>query len=163
GQLTGPAIRQRISLQPHGGRWIFALDRPTGEPPRFDFMPGGYLLHRQLIFSSLHYEVISRPENHELALPADQMRAALMPAVRPSAQVAALVESWRRGASSGREIVDRALHHFHEEKFTYSLHPGTYNDDALDEFLFTRRVGFCEHYAAAFATLMRVAGLPSRV
>jgi transglutaminase-like putative cysteine protease len=33
----------------------------------------------------------------------------------------------------------------------------------LEEFLFRRRVGFCEHYAASFATLMRLAGIPARV
>lgn len=163
GQLTGPAIRQRISLQPHGGRWIFALDRPTGDPPRFDYMPGGFLANPRPIFNALHYEVVSRPENHELSLPVDQMRAALAPAVRPSPQVLALVEGWRNGAASGREVIERALHHFHEEKFSYTLDPGPYGQDALDDFLFTRRKGFCEHYAAAFATLMRVAGLPSRV
>lgn len=163
GQLGGAAIRQKISLQPHGGRWVFALDRPTGEGTKFEFMPGGYLLNPRLLFNTLRYEVVSRPENHELSLPVDQMRAALSPAVRPSPQVQALVDGWRRGATSGREIIERALHHFHEEKFSYSLDPGTYGDNALDEFLFTRRVGFCEHYAAAFAALMRVAGLPSRV
>ena len=126
-------------------------------------MPGGYLLNPRLIFNPLHYEIVSRPENHELALPVDQMRAALAPAVRPSPQVLALVAGWRRGAAGGREVVERALHHFHEEKFSYSLSPGTYGENALDDFLFQRRTGFCEHYAAAFATLMRVAGLPSRV
>lgn len=163
GQLGGPAIRQNISLQPHGGRWVFALDRPTGEGTKFEFMPGGYLLNPRLVFNTLRYEVVSRPENHELALPVAQMNAALAPAMRPSPQVQALVDGWRRGATGGREIIERALHHFHEEKFSYSLNPGTYGDDALDDFLFRRRVGFCEHYAAAFAALMRVAGLPSRV
>jgi hypothetical protein len=33
----------------------------------------------------------------------------------------------------------------------------------LNEFLFHRRIGFCEHYAASFATLMRLAGIPARV
>lgn len=163
GQLTGPEIRQRISLQPHGGRWIFALDRPVGDQPRFETMPGGYLLNPRLIFNPLLYEIVSRPENHELALPVDQMRAALAVPARLSPQVVALVEGWRRGAAGGREIIERALHHFHEEKFGYSLNPGTYGENALDDFLFQRRIGFCEHYAAAFATLMRVAGLPSRV
>jgi transglutaminase-like putative cysteine protease len=163
GQFAGPEIRQRISLQPHGGRWIFALDRPIDQSPKFDFMPGGYLLNPRLIFNQLRYEVVSRPENHELSLPVEQMRAALAPAMRPSPQALALVAGWQLGASDGQEIVQRALRYFHEEKFSYSLEPGTYADDALDDFLFTRRVGFCEHYAAAFAALMRAAGLPSRV
>jgi hypothetical protein len=39
------------------------------------------------------------------------------------------------------------------------------NDGAaqLSEFLFTTKLGFCEHYAGAFATLMRAMGVPARV
>jgi hypothetical protein len=33
----------------------------------------------------------------------------------------------------------------------------------MDEFLFETRRGFCEHYAGAFALLMRIAGIPARV
>ena len=34
---------------------------------------------------------------------------------------------------------------------------------SVDEFLFDTRAGFCEHYASAFAVMMRMAGIPSRV
>ena len=27
-------IRQRITIAPHGGRWMFALDRPFDVPPK---------------------------------------------------------------------------------------------------------------------------------
>jgi hypothetical protein len=33
----------------------------------------------------------------------------------------------------------------------------------VDEFLFETRNGFCEHYASAFAVLMRAAGIPARI
>jgi transglutaminase-like putative cysteine protease len=33
----------------------------------------------------------------------------------------------------------------------------------VDEFLFTTRRGFCEHYASSFVFLMRAAGIPARV
>src|SRR6185436_19939065 len=35
--------------------------------------------------------------------------------------------------------------------------------DPVDMFLFDTQRGFCEHYAGAFAALMRAAGVPSRV
>src|SRR5690606_36582226 len=35
--------------------------------------------------------------------------------------------------------------------------------DAVDEFLFETRKGFCEHFASSFAVLMRAAGIPARV
>lgn len=163
GQLAGPAIVQEISLQPHGARWIFALDRPAGDSPRFDFMPGGFLQSTRQIFNTYRYKVVSRPENRETILPPEQLRAALTPGIEPSPRLRALVESWRAGTADAAEIKDRALRYFREEEFSYSLNPGTYGDDALEEFLFERRTGFCEHYAASFATLMRLAGVPARV
>ena len=60
-----------------------------------------------------------------------------------------------------RRVVSSALQFFRTQGFGYSLTPGEYAN--LDEFLFRRRVGFCEHYAASFATLMRLAGIPARV
>ena len=53
--------------------------------------------------------------------------------------------------------------YFHRENFVYTLNPPLLGADPVDEFLFDTRRGFCEHYAAAFVTLMRAAGIPSRV
>src|SRR5207249_5266364 len=55
------------------------------------------------------------------------------------------------------------LQFFRTHGFRYSLSPGEYKKNDLDQFLFHRRTGFCEHYAASFATLMRLAGVPARV
>jgi len=35
--------------------------------------------------------------------------------------------------------------------------------DAMDDFLFATREGYCEHYSSAFTVLMRAAGIPARV
>lgn len=47
--------------------------------------------------------------------------------------------------------------------FRYTLNPGVYEKNDLDEFLFTRKRGFCEHFAAAYATLARGLKIPARV
>jgi hypothetical protein len=81
-----------------------------------------------------------------------------------SPRVRALVDGWKQEHSDQRDLIKAALSFFQRERFIYSLNPGTYQDSTgLDSFLFERRVGFCEHYAASFATLMRLAGIPSRV
>ena len=67
------------------------------------------------------------------------------------------------GHPDPRAIVRRALDFFQTQRFRYSLSPAEYNRNDLEEFLFRRRIGFCEHYAASFATLMRLAGVPARV
>jgi len=164
GQLGGPGVRQRISLQPHGARWLFALDRPASEVRGATYQPGGYLQSRRTITSQFRYEVVSRPDNRETTLPPDQRLEAQRPPSVVSPRVEALVDEWKNQHAEPRERVEAALHFFRRERFSYTLSPGTYQDaNALDTFLFERREGFCEHYAAAFATLMRLAGLPSRV
>ena len=47
--------------------------------------------------------------------------------------------------------------------FEYTLAPGEYGRNSVDEFWLDRKQGFCEHFAAAFVVVMRAAGFPARV
>ena len=48
--------------------------------------------------------------------------------------------------------------------FVYSMEPGTYEGmDGLAEFFFIRKKGYCEHYAAVLALLLRINEIPTRV
>lgn len=163
GQAVGPPVRQQIALEPHGGKWLFALDRPVGNVSDAVYKAGGYLQSVKPISSVRQYEVTSRPENHETILLHEHRRAALQLPAHVTPRVQALVESWRATTKSDREMIDSALRYFRNNRFLYTLEPGAYGSNALDEFLFERRTGFCEHYAAAFATLMRIAGIPARL
>ena len=60
-------------------------------------------------------------------------------------------------------VVQTALRYFKSKDFSYSLNPPLLGVDAIDDFLFETRKGYCEHYASAFAFLMRAAGIPARV
>ncbi len=159
--LGGELIMQRITIEPQGGKWLFALDRP--EPAKsFIYRAGGVLESPKPIVTPLCYDVTSRSENHQTVLSPRILKLALStPPLSP--EVKQLVGSWLQGNASERDIVSAALRFFRKERFVYTLSPGGYKDDSLDEFLFHRKFGFCEHYAAAFATLMRAANIPSRV
>ena len=52
---------------------------------------------------------------------------------------------------------------FREQQFFYTLTPPRLGSDSVDDFLFDTKKGFCEHYASAFAALMRAGGVPARV
>lgn len=163
GRLEGAPIRQRIILQPHGARWIFALDRPASRDANMSFEPGGYLQSYKPVVSTLVYEVTSRPENHEVELLPQQRKAALQLPAKISPEIAALVAGWRAAAADDDALIRAALDYFRANHFSYTLAPGIYGTTTLDDFLFRRRSGFCEHYAATFATLMRLGGVPARV
>jgi len=55
------------------------------------------------------------------------------------------------------------LAHIRSADFSYTLAPGFYGRDGIDEFWLDRRAGFCEHFAAAFVVVMRALGVPARV
>jgi len=61
------------------------------------------------------------------------------------------------------QLAEALLAHVRTTGFGYTLTPGTYGIDAVDEFWLDRRVGFCEHYAASFVVLMRAMGVPARI
>ncbi len=69
----------------------------------------------------------------------------------------------RASVDSDLDYVYQVLAHFQQNPFFYTLNPRTLDQDRVDNFLFSTREGFCEHYASSFAFLMRAAGIPSRV
>ncbi len=161
--FTNNTIRQRITLAPHGARWMFALDRPFEIPPGAILARGDYLWSVQTIRKARRYEVVSSlgPAGKDLTPDERQEALELPPSISPA--VRDLAQSWTTQNSSPRSVVSSALQFFRAQGFRYSLTPGEYRKNDLEQFLFHRRVGFCEHYAASFATLMRLAGIPARV
>jgi transglutaminase-like putative cysteine protease len=142
---------------------MFALDRPFEIPPGAILARGDYISSIQTIRKARQYEVVSSAgaAGKELT-PAERHEALeVPPSISPAARE--LAQSWATQNSNPRAIINSALQFFRTHGFRYSLLPGEYRKNDLDQFLFHRRVGFCEHYAASFATLMRLAGIPARV
>ncbi|MGI9288244.1 MAG: transglutaminaseTgpA domain-containing protein, partial [Pseudomonadales bacterium] len=69
----------------------------------------------------------------------------------------------RQQSGTDAEYVQAVLQHFNQNEFVYTLRPGKLGRDTIDEFLFSSRRGFCEHYASSFVFLMRAADVPARV
>jgi transglutaminase-like putative cysteine protease len=65
--------------------------------------------------------------------------------------------------ADARTLADALLAHIRGGGYTYTLAPGLYDRDAIDEFWLDRKLGFCEHYAAAFVVLMRALDVPARL
>src|SRR6266568_1817659 len=160
---SGITIRQRITLAPHGARWMFALDRPFETPRGAMLVRGDYIRSVQPIRKTRRYEVVSSPEVTRNDLTPYERKETLELPASISPAVRELAQSWVAQNSNSRAIINSALQFFRTQGFRYSLSPGEYKKNDLEQFLFHRRVGFCEHYAASFATLMRLAGIPARV
>jgi len=153
-----------VTLEPHQRRWVLALDAPTMWPQdvkrnyRLESLADRDLKTRRVfkLQSAFKYrfnvnEVPSVLERN-LKLPSSG---------NPRAR--ALAAEWKTAGGGARAIVQRALDYLRQQPFYYTLSPPLLGKDAVDELLFDSRRGFCEHYAASFAMLMRAANIPSRV
>jgi hypothetical protein len=74
-----------------------------------------------------------------------------------------LARRMRDEAGSDEAFIESVLTRFRSEDFYYTLQPPALNRNAVDDFLFNTKRGFCEHYASAFTVMARAAGIPARV
>jgi len=155
-------IEHEVVLEPHGERWLLALDRPYYGPDGSSLRIGQYLLSRTPINHRRLYRVFSGTVREELS-PAERKAALEVDSARVPASVAALARSWQ---GTPRERMEAAQRYFAQNGFRYTLASGSYPDrdgwQMMERFLFERKRGFCAHYAAAFSSLMRLAGVPAR-
>ncbi|MFO1430075.1 MAG: DUF3488 and transglutaminase-like domain-containing protein [Candidatus Competibacteraceae bacterium] len=157
----GEAVDYTIILEPHGKRWLPALDLPASLPDGAEISNTFQLVRRRPVQDVQRYQMRSflRYNTGPLQLKGQtQLPAAINPRART------LADEWRARYSTPGEIVRAALMLFRREPFHYTLEPPLLLDeDSIDAFLFDTRRGFCEHYAGSFVFLMRAAGIPARV
>lgn len=70
---------------------------------------------------------------------------------------------WHQSGKQPEQYVQNVLNWYKQGQFSYTLKPPLLGDNRVDDFLFTSRQGFCEHYASSFSMMMRYAGIPARV
>jgi len=161
-----PATRidYEMTMEPSGQHWVFPLDIPTNVPAQLQLGHDLQLGSKETIRKRVLYHLRSHTGFKITGLTPLQSRQGLQlpPSVGPRTK--ALARTWRtRHADDDAAVVQEALRFFNQENFSYTLSPGRSEGDPVEDFLFDKRRGFCEHYAGSFALLMRLAGIPSRV
>lgn len=161
----GAIVDYRIDLEPTEQTVLPALDVPLDAPADASLGADREVLRSKparaplsyAMQSALHYRL--QPQLDE-----SQRRLALRLPHGFNPRTLALARQWRqRDGSADSAIVQAALRLFHDGGFRYTLAPAPLGRDAVDDFLFGTREGFCEHYASSFTVLMRAAGVPARV
>lgn len=164
-EYQGAPIDYQVTLEPHGRPWILALDLPTGWPVgealrAFDFQ----VVAPRPLHEIRSFRLRSHPEYVAGAvLPQSLRHKALQLPDAGNARSVALGRALAAQYGDPRAIVQAMLGMFRNEPFAYTMRPPRLDRDAVDEFLFETRRGFCEHYASAFTVVMRAAGIPARV
>ena len=160
----GRLYRYDVVLEPHNRAWLFALESAASLPERSRMTGDGQILALGAVRSRLRYDVASSvgPDPDATENPRLLARARFLPE-GSSPRARELAAQWRADSASDAEVLARAIAYLRAGRYVYTLEPPLLGLHAVDEFLFTTKEGFCEHFSSAFVFLMRAAGLPARV
>ncbi len=159
-----------VTMEPTMNPWLLALDTPSSIPVS---VTGG---QKKIIGHINHERQIDTTRQHKGAY-RYQMSSLLTDRFKPASEPAAhtlyiadtnpaarkLANEFRERYSDDQRLVNEILLWFNREPFHYTLQTQKLGNNAIDEFLFSTRRGFCEHYAGSFVFMLRAAGIPARV
>jgi len=175
-QVRGPALAYEMTVEPNQLPLLPLLEMTPDSPATAPDLPGWRLRQREdgqwqterpvvervRVRAAAHLQHRHGPLRETLAL---REWVELPPGANPrTLQWATDLRAQPALAQAdGARLAEAVLAHIRSGGFTYTLEPGSYGAQAIDEFWFDRKLGFCEHFASAFVVVMRALDVPSRI
>lgn len=162
----GDRVSYTVILEPTQQHWLFSLTAPEVPRQQDVVMLRDYrLASTERIENKLRYHVTS---DLDYRIGSDssafwRYRAKVLPRdIDPRAR--ALATKLRASSTDTRDYIRRVMDMYRTGGFAYTLDPPKLSGaNTVDEFLFSSKRGFCEHFAGSFVFLMRAANIPARV
>jgi len=162
--INSSGYEYTVTMEASNKKWLFLLDLPY-QISNKHHISSDFTSHTDKAINSLIQYTANSSQNYYISNNLDphfESLALTTPGLNNKSRK--LAEKWRQQSASSEEIINQALAFFTQQGFSYTLSPARLTRaNGIDQFLFETREGFCEHYASAFAILMRHAGIPSRI
>lgn len=163
-QSGPPRWTYTIDYEPTDRRQLVALDLPVSAPAGAQLTADYSLVSDRTLSSLSRWTLQSAPPQlFGTNLSPWQRQLALQLPDGFNPRTAALARKWRAEAGNDDAALVRRSLDWIRAEFAYSLDAELPGRNAVDEFLFDQKVGFCEHFSSSFVVLMRNAGVPARV
>ena len=155
-------IHYTLMMEPHHQFWLYALDLPAAAPKTARLTHDHQLVLANKLSRNISFDIRSSTQGVITGLSDNDLKRALKIPNNTDPRTLALANQWVQTSPDKSAIVKRALQFFNDE-FYYTLKPPSLGKNPVAEFLFETKRGFCGHFATSFATLMRIAGIPTRL
>lgn len=162
-------FRYKVTLEPTNLNWLLSLEYPktnkaSGHKNQYRINREAMLLSTDKITNVISYTMDSQISASNLALfEQEDHKNRLLPVKINPATVTLARRLLQAAEFDEQRYIKDVLSYFRDNEFVYTLTPDLLGQNAMDDFLFDSRRGFCEHYASAFTYLMRAAGIPARI
>ncbi len=158
----GKIVKQLIYLEPYENRYLFALDKPVYIIQRgakryddFTFVATGFVDKR------IRYEAVSLITESIMEHKIDEEKYLQLPG-NLSPEIEKIVKKIAIHKDEAKNM--QSIYSFlNDGTYKYSLKNLPITKNPLEDFLFNAKFGNCEYFASAFAVMLRIAGIPSRL
>ncbi len=155
----------QLIMEPTQQPWLFALNLPFSVDAQAG-LTREYILraHDDIAFQTTFqvYQFDANKIDAELPDWLAQDTLKLPSGTNPKARAFA-TQLFAQVQHNPEAYANAVMSWYQHEHFIYTLKPPKLDGDRIDQFLFSTKQGFCEHYASSFTFLMRAAGVPARV
>ena len=157
-------IEYTIMLEPHGRKWLYSLESLVAKEGLYKVTRELQVVTTEAINNTYAYSMTSNLHVTNKGLYVQENRKNLLLPEGLNKKSITLARQLRMEAGGDTvAFANAVLDYFNTNAFSYTLSPPLLADNAMDDFIFNSRQGFCEHYSSAFVYLMRAAGVPARV
>lgn len=159
---TTEVLQYQLLVEPHHQRDLFSLGYALSWSDPLKIRPAGLIAYPTPVAQRISYQLSSVLQAIPLASSTEQQLNLRQHSANPQTRRFGqeLANQYR---NDPKAIVQALASHFQQQNFYYSLTPPRLGNNAVDQFLFESRIGFCSHYASATAVILRAAGIPARV
>lgn len=161
---VGTRYLYNVTIEPNNRNWIFGLESVTDWPRnRARIAFDRQLFAGNAISALSSFDLQSHSQLRYEGPLAASTRVADLQIGDHNPRSKELARQIYASAGSPEAFVTAVLQKFRQEEYFYTLEPPRLEADAVDDFLFNTRRGFCEHFASAFTLMARAAGIPAHV
>lgn len=158
------SIDYQLTLEPSYKNWLFSLGQVIHADQPLNYLRDATVQSKEAIQTrqQLNFHALMNA-GRDAQIYRYHRKAALQLPVGFNVKTLSFAKDLYAKSDSNEDYIERILQHFSLQPFYYTLSPPLLGRNYIDDFLFSTRRGFCEHYASAFVVLMRAVGIPARV
>jgi transglutaminase-like putative cysteine protease len=164
-RIEGPEpVVFMIYPEPRTDRYLVTLDRPTlAKGVRYDQSVDQMFVARSALDHRFRFEVHASPGAKLQVRGQVDRDFYLQLTDEVSPRIRQLAADIRRQGAGAAVRVDALAKFFRSQQLSYAQDDLPTGSQAIDQFLFDKKRGYCEFFASAYVTLARLAGVPARL
>lgn len=156
------AQKYRVMVEGRGSQFIPALSESYSTDKSIFYLKGGTYVTREAFSSRLAVDFEYPGTIGDDEPTGAYLRELLFVHPKQNLRTWDLVSKLEEQNLTQKELANKIFMTF-ATGYKYTLEPGSYGSNAVDELIFERKQGFCGHYAHALAVMFRMAKIPARI